>query len=240
MMTPRLLFLWGPPRSLSTAFLRMMLERGDYLVMHEPFSSIVAQGHVMFGGSKVKDAFELLGLLREKAERTPIFVKETTEYRYDVIDAPDFVCSATHSFITRHPRSVIASHYGMNEKVTCSEIGFEYQYEIFRAVYDRSGRLPAVIEAESLMADPSGTVRRYCREVGIPYMPSALSWEPGDREEWGRTSEWHREVANSRGFRASAGTYPVGVHNNAALSAFYDYHMPFYEKMISARLDLAG
>lgn len=33
-----LLALWAHPRSLSTVFGRVMIERGDLLVLHEPFS----------------------------------------------------------------------------------------------------------------------------------------------------------------------------------------------------------
>ncbi|MFI0486730.1 hypothetical protein [Actinomadura sp. 9N215] len=234
MTAPCLIFLWGPPRSLSTAFLRMMLERGDFLVVHEPFSSIVVQGYFVFEDEPVADASELLKLFREYALHRPIFVKETTEYRYDVIDDPDLVSSGAHSFITRHPRSVIASHYAMNENVTCPEIGFEHQYEIFRMVWDHDGRIPVVVEAEQLMADSCGAVRRYCEQVGIPFISSALSWEPGDRAEWGRTSEWHREVAESRGFRSSARMHLVGVDNKSVLRAFYEHHLPFYEWMCSS------
>jgi hypothetical protein len=33
------LMLWSSPRSRSTAFFRMMAERGDFTAVHEPFSS---------------------------------------------------------------------------------------------------------------------------------------------------------------------------------------------------------
>jgi len=39
------LMLWSVPRSRSTAFFRMMAERGDFSVVHEPFSYLVMDGH---------------------------------------------------------------------------------------------------------------------------------------------------------------------------------------------------
>src|SRR5690348_13241872 len=105
-----LIFLWGPPRSLSTAFLRMMLERGDFMVVHEPFSSIVVQGYVNINGSKFSNNHELAEFLEEYSAHSPVFVKETTEYCYDFAEEPGFFRTGIHTFIIRDPRSAIASH----------------------------------------------------------------------------------------------------------------------------------
>ena len=37
--------LWATPRSRSTAFFRMMAERGDFTVVHEPFSYLAEFGY---------------------------------------------------------------------------------------------------------------------------------------------------------------------------------------------------
>lgn len=34
----RIVALWTHPRSVSTAFERVMMERGDFKILHEPFS----------------------------------------------------------------------------------------------------------------------------------------------------------------------------------------------------------
>src|ERR687894_270177 len=39
MMTPKPIALWAVPRSLSTAFERVFVERDDLEVLHEPFSA---------------------------------------------------------------------------------------------------------------------------------------------------------------------------------------------------------
>jgi hypothetical protein len=231
-MSHPLIFLWSPPRSLSTAFLRMMLERGDFLVVHEPFSSVVVQGYTTIDDRKFSGFKELGQFLRECARTVPVFVKETTEYRYDLSDDPLFFRSGIHSFIVRDPRSAIASHYAMNNNVTCAEIGYEHQYEVFRAVVAaRRAGPPTVIEAEALLADATRAVRRYCRQVGIPFRPDALHWAPGDMPEWARTKEWHRDVANSTGFQSKVNTYAVTVDNNETLAAYYRHHLKYYERM---------
>jgi hypothetical protein len=218
----------------------MMLERGDFVVIHEPFSSIIVQGYVVVNGEKLTDPRDLVRMLRQMAQDKPVFVKETTEYRYDLSDDADFLRMGTHTFIIRHPRSVIPSHYAMNPAVTQAEVGFEHVVELFENVRRASGYLPAIVQAERLATDPHLTIRQYCSQVGIPFIPSALHWRPGDREEWRRTSEWHRDVARSAGFFPRASRYEVRVDNDRKLAAYYDYHLPFYERLRSFAEMAAG
>ena len=68
--------LWAHMRARSTAFLRMMLERGDVFVVHEPFSSLLDDGTVQVpdgSGGKVQVATEkeLIAQLRVLARRKP-------------------------------------------------------------------------------------------------------------------------------------------------------------------------
>jgi len=48
--------LWGTPRSRSTAFFRMMAERGDFTVVHEPFSYLAEFGYTDVAGERVTSA----------------------------------------------------------------------------------------------------------------------------------------------------------------------------------------
>jgi hypothetical protein len=227
----QLLFLWGTPRSLSTAFLRMMLERGDHEVLHEPFSSIVVQGHTTVGERTATSHDELLKLLEERARERRVFVKETTEYDYLSSGGERIPEVGVHTFVVRDPRRVIASHYAMNPGMTCAEIGYGHQVALARRVAAVSGTRPLVIEAESLLADAAGTVARYCRHAGIPYLASALSWEPGEQRVWTRTRQWHCDAARSSGFTESQRTYPQTVDNNEFLAACYRQHLPHYRFM---------
>ena len=40
-------------------------------------------------------------------------------------------------------------------------------------------RPPPVIDSDDLLADPAAVVEAWCTSVGIPFLPAALSWEPG-------------------------------------------------------------
>jgi hypothetical protein len=72
-MTRRLLALWSVPRARSTAFLRMMAERGDLTVVHEPFSRITFFGTVAVAGRTCKSATDVMRALQELADERPVF-----------------------------------------------------------------------------------------------------------------------------------------------------------------------
>ncbi|MGH3730856.1 MAG: hypothetical protein ACRDTU_19185, partial [Micromonosporaceae bacterium] len=57
--------LWAVPRSRSTAFLRIMIERGDLDVVHEPFSYLSEEGGFEMAGRRTTSMPELLGALLE-------------------------------------------------------------------------------------------------------------------------------------------------------------------------------
>jgi hypothetical protein len=227
-MEPNLLFLWGTPRSMSTAFLRMMLERGDHEVFHEPFSSIVVQGRTVVGDRIATSHDELLKLLEERACEHPVFVKETTEYDYLTTGGDRIPYVGRHTFIIRDPRRVIPSHYAMNPDMACDEIGYGYQVEIARRVREITGVRPYVVEAEDLLTDARGAVERYCRNVGIPLLESALSWQPGEQKVWSRTSQWHRDAASSSGFSRPERAYTSTIDNHRFLYDCYWHHRPHY------------
>ncbi|MGW7548829.1 sulfotransferase-like domain-containing protein [Streptomyces sp. NPDC054770] len=155
--------------------------------------------------------------------------KETTEYRYDILDDPGLPHLGEHTFIIRDPGPTLASHYAMNPHFTCDEVGYEHQVAIFDLVRNSTGRVPLVMEAERLVKEPEQVIRHYCRETGIPFRASALSWEPGEQQAWSRTGEWHQAVARSTGFHSAESTYPVSVDNNAMLAKYHSHHMRFYE-----------
>jgi hypothetical protein len=59
-----MLMLWSVPRSRSTAFYRMMIERGDFTGVHEPFSHVAVFGNVDISGRPLATAPEVIAELR--------------------------------------------------------------------------------------------------------------------------------------------------------------------------------
>ncbi len=227
------LMLWSVPRGRSTAFFRMMAERGDFTVVHEPFSYLVMHGHTDVGGTRVRSEPELIRALL--ALPGPVFAKETTGVRYpEAVATPEFLDGVTHTFLIRDPRETIPSYLKLQPDARVESIGFELLHEIYTAVAERTGRQPVVIDAADLVRAPTATVKAYCAAAGIPFVPEALSWQPAQRPEWQPSRRWHETVAASTGFSAvfpGPGTVP-----DAVAARYLRRHLPCYEALHARRL----
>jgi hypothetical protein len=239
----QVLFMWAHSRSASTAFVRMMLERGDVDVLHEPFLAVEQGGEVAVpvpggGTARARSHRELVRRLNQAGRGRPVFVKEVLDYRYDyVFGHPGELAGMTHTFLVRDPRQAISSHYAVKPTVTCPEIGYEWLWELFGLLRDATGRPPLVLRAEDLLRDPVTTVQRYCGRTALPFRPESLHWAPGERPEWERHRRWHLDAIASTGFAPSGHRYPVTVDNDARLKAFYDHHYPYYQLFVQHARD---
>lgn len=237
MSSPLLLGLWSPPRSRSTVFLRMMIERGDFFVAHEPFSNLAAVGYFDIAENRATSYDDVITLLHRMSESGPVFFKDTTEYRYpQVLDDPRILNGAVNTFIIRDPAEAIASHYAINPDMTLAEVGYENLFEIFSAVQRATVTAPVVVDAADLIASPAATVRAYCAGVGIPFRSEALSWESGERGEWARTARWHDDVNASTKVEQRSRQYLARVDNDEKLADMYRYHVSFYDKIRKHRI----
>lgn len=215
----------------------MMAERGDRLVVHEPFSHVVDFGAAEVDGRVVRSERALVDALRELARERPVFFKDTTDFHYpELLRDAGFLREATHTFMIRDPRAAIASHYRLNPELGRDEIGFAWLYEIYAAVKDATGVEPVVVDGDDLVAAPEAIVEAYCTQVGIPYVPEALQWEPKVLPSWERTARWHTSVSESSGFEPPRPDGAVDVESHPRLRAYLRYHRPYYEKLRARRL----
>jgi hypothetical protein len=110
-------------------------------------------------------------------------------------------------------------------------------YRLHAAVRDAGGHRPVVIDSDDLARRPGATMAAYCAAVDLPFLPQALSWEPGARPEWRRSARWHTDVSTSAGFERRAG--PT-VEISGELARFAAHHVPFYEQLRALRIDPSG
>ena len=233
-----LLMLWGTPRSRSTAFFRMMAERGDFMVVHEPFSYLAEFGYADIAAERITSAGDLIGALRSLGCRGRVFAKETTGRRYpEVLADRQFLTEdAQHTFLIRHPRETIASRHALDPGAGREKFGFESQHEIFTAVCRLGDQIPVVIDSGDLLTRPAAVIRAWCARVGIDFRPDALTWAPTDRPEWQPSGRWHADVAASTGFARRPTRPGVDVEHDPVLSGHLRHHLPFYEEMHARRL----
>jgi len=230
----RPIWLWAHPRSRSTALERMMMERGDVTVLHEPLVTLLDEGTVTVPGGPVLSSVAAV-VAYARSLPGPVFVKDTTEHRYTDRLTPELAAGIIHTFVVREPSAAIASHVAVKPDASCSDIGYENQYLLFALAWSLAGRPPVVLDSDLLVRAPRATVRAYCAAIGLPYKPEAMRWHAGDRPEWQRTAVWHLAAGRSTGFDTAA---PRPVPLAGHLRDFYDHHRPYYDRMLDHALSL--
>jgi hypothetical protein len=236
--------LWAHPRSLSTAIERIFIERGDFVVMHEPFSELyyMLEGranavHADFDATNLASYETIRSRITEAARQKSVCFKDMCYHCHDHLKKDDsFLRRITNVFLIRDPRQAIASHFAKNPDVTCEEIGYEAQASIFRQVWDLTDKQPLVIDADDLQQDPAGIMETLFRRIGFEHLANAMHWQPGHHEQWDTWKQWHQEVAESDAIHANRTAYAKTVDNEPLLAKYYAHHLPFYQKMLSARI----
>ena len=237
-----ILALWAHPRSVSTAFERMFLARGDFEVVHEPFwtSYFSVEEHRRRRGGPMPAALatpaQVLGSIQAAATTRPVFLKDMARHVRPHADRA-FVECFVNTFIVRHPRLALASLAEMLPDFTLEETGYEQQCRLFEQVATATGQIPPVVDAEELRAQPAAFVRAYCETVGIPFRADALSWSPRWLPAWGQSKKWHRQAADSVGILPPDDTADGrSIEDDARIGRIYERCLGWYERLAEHRL----
>jgi hypothetical protein len=222
--------LWAVPRSLSTAFERVFVERDDFEVLHEPFSAsyYYSQDRLSDRYSDVEpDALYnyenvLEDILKPRDKR--VFLKDMPHHARDLL-SPEFASNFVNTFIIRDPKYVVASLHKMWPDFTLEETGFEHVYDLFRYATEANGEEAVVVDAMSFSENPAGILAAYCERLGIPFDRGSLSWESREVEEWEMWDEWHDEAQQSTGIKPAERKDPTLSRD---LQYVYDYCLPYY------------
>jgi hypothetical protein len=230
--------LWAVPRSVSTAFERMMIERGDHVVFDEPFSR-----HYYFGPDKVSDRFaavlprsrvgEILADLDRAAARAPVFVKDMA-YHVASAASPQLLSRWVNTFLIRDPAHVLPSLARMWPDFTEEETGYEAVARLVELA-EAAGQDPVIVDSDDLCRDPDHIVGAYCERVGIPFVADALTWEAGMRPEWTLWADWYEATARSTGFSRPPTASPRR-DDRAELEVAYERCVAVYEQLRARRL----
>lgn len=244
-----IIVLWAVPRSRSTAFEKMMRNRGDHECFHEPFGEPWYSGPEALAPQRRRGAVEsaytfdeVTRRLRNAATRGPVFSKDFPHYildRWDrEVDGLTFSSGMRHSFLIRDPRRQVPSMYSKWPDLEERETGHREQRELFDRITHELGYPPPVVDADDLVNNPEGTVSAWCSGVGIDPDLSALSWEPsGDPTNYSfyDSGSWHENLARSSGIARLPEDYPID-HNHPAVAAIVERAMPHYENLYQHRL----
>ena len=229
--------LWAVPRSASTAFERMIAERGDLLVVSEPFSSAYYDGPEARSGRFECTApsatfaavrADLLGSARRQAT----FVKDMAYHALPALD-DELVHGCRHTFLVRDPAWSVPSLARRWPDFTAEETGFDAVARMLARV-EEAGQEAVVLDSDDVRRRPDAVLRAWCERVGLAFLPGALGWEPGMKDGWDRWQEWHESTASSAGFRPPDAEPPVVVDDRVRRAI--DAARPAYEALWARRL----
>ncbi len=229
MTDPKPIALWAVPRSLSTAFERVFVERDDLEVLHEPFSAAYYYGTDRLSdryadeAPKPESSYEEVLAEVFKPREKRLFLKDMP-YQAKGVMSPEFVSRFTNTFIIRDPKYVLSSLYKMWPDFTLEETGFEQIYWAFRYA-EEAGENPVVVDAMTFSENPVSVLSAYCEQIGIPFRPDALSWEPGEVEKWKSWEEWHEAAQQSTGIERAERRDPELPDE---LQEAYEGCLPYY------------
>jgi len=238
--------LWTHPRSISTAFERVMMERGDLKIFHEPFSYYY---FIHEGKGSISHEYEdpdhpisyrdIRNYIISAGEEVSIFFKDMCYYCNDRLKEDDeFLTRLVNTFLIRNPAKSIASYYAKYPALTLEEVGCEQLFQIFEHVVDLTGNRPIVIDADDLENNPDGIVKAYCDAIGIKFIPESLHWKAEEKKEWDIWKTWHEDALQSTGIQKNMEKLEITIDNNDLLKSYYGHQIRYYEAMYKHRIGL--
>ncbi|MFC5666895.1 sulfotransferase family protein [Kitasatospora misakiensis] len=232
---PSLLALWSVPRSRSTAFERAMYERGDFLVVHEPFSRVCDFGEADVAGRSCASQEEVMAALVETAAERPVFFKDTTDFPFDRLGADlGFLRRCRHAAMVRNPRDTVRSHLVMQADATSPAMGFGHLWDVVETV-TAVGLPMHLVDGDRLAGGAAAEMRRYCAAMGIEFIAEALAFKQEPPASWKATERWHAAAGESRALGAApAGRKQLSEALERTALAFERDQLPYYERITAA------
>lgn len=199
------LVLWCVPRSVSTAFERVFIERADCTVLHEPLSVTFYYSknrkHSRYAQVSPKPEYEASAVLAKIAavqEVGSVFIKDLAYHLRSIDFNLGLLPQFTHTFLIRHPLRALLSLHRLLPDFDLEETGYSALRRLFDQVKSDKD-VPVVVDGDIFRACPHDVMREYCRRVGIKFMPSSLTWKRRDIPEWNEWRRWHEEALQSEG-----------------------------------------
>lgn len=237
---PTRIALWAVPRSVSTAFERVFIERDDAEVLHEPFSHAYYHGPERQSGrfaqveARSEHAYQAVMADAVAPRDVPIVFMKDMAYQAKPIQNPAFFGNFTNTFLIRDPQEALLSLHRIWPDFTFEEAGYAEQAQLFDLVTDTLEQPGVVVDATDFRREPERTMAAYCAAVGIEHRADALSWEAGAVDQWRDWGEWHRDAEQSSGILPPASEAVDELP--ASVKRMAERCQPHYERLYAQRL----
>lgn len=242
-----ILALWAHPRSLSTVTEKIMRQRGDMTVFHEPFMADyythrAPRKFAMLetGGETWVDYPVMRDRIVRAAQSRAVFFKDMSYYALARLPGDPGFCKRCKSiFLIRDPRRAIASYWKKDPDFSQEEVGLEAQWRHVEHL-NELGVEPIVIHAKTLAADPRATLSKVWDWADLPFI-EAFEWDAGETPKgWDHVAGWHPEVIGSTGLKTDDRD-PDDIFEKVARDAphlheYLAHHQPFYDRLAALAL----
>ena len=246
------------PRSVSTAFEKSMMARGDHKVFHEPWivSHMYHKGNPdvfsQLPPQELRDAdgyAAVKELIYSWAQQKPVFLKDMVwGISEDILNDRELLSDSdvVFTFLLRDPALSIESFFlkGLEkwnlEKssyITQKVFRYDELVRIAEKYREVRGEWPVIVEAEELCSQPQTTMQAFCSQAGIDYIEDSLNWDEGMPEEWKHLASWHKDAADSKGFfvpkrdEIKARFTRIPDDYIAQMEQIYQQQKPFYDQL---------
>ncbi|MCT8267968.1 hypothetical protein NYQ83_11855 [Afifella sp. JA880] len=234
--------MWSGPRNISTAMMRAFENRPDTEVWDEPFYAawlkVTGIDHPMREEICAAHEADWQKVAERLAGAPPfgsrIFYQKHMTHHMIAEIGRDWMRSCRHAFLIRHPARVLASYARKRAGPSLSDIGFVEQDELFRLAAELGRRIPPVVDADDLLANPEAMLRALCGALEIDFSPAMLAWPAGPRDSDGVwAAHWYDAVHRSTGFQPPA---PLPELEDDGLKEVAAEALPLYEQLARHKL----
>ena len=116
-----------------------------------------------------------------------LFAKHLAKQIVD-LDVRQTACGPTqrHVVLIRHPFKQLLSFAAKQKsaahaETSLDELALPQLLDIFGRLSGTKDANPVVVDYDDLLANPQGILTSLCRQLGIPFEPAMLKWEPGPK-----------------------------------------------------------
>lgn len=228
------------PCSLSVAFLRMMRQRGDFVVVHEP--GLLAWRMHKHPEKVDHDTYrheaslfsEVSEQMKKLIEDHNVFIKEefyaAAHYLHELYD----YSKVSVIFLLRNPHHILLSLYNkVKGKIPSAIVDYDAMLQLFELCEQKNKRRPFIIYTEDLTENPSKIIEQFCTYADIPFKEESLHWEDLssnfiNSEIWYDSvharfdKTWHGNAWKSTGFIEHNKEYAIDKNSNPTFEEIED------------------
>lgn len=234
--------MWSGPRNISTALMRSFENRPDTFVTDEPFygyylnnADIDHPGKKEVLQSMKCDWDDVVENITSPSPNGELiwYQKHMAQHNLPGVDLT-WTSLVTNCFLIRDPKEVIISYHKKYEVRRTKLLGYSQQVELYHILTERDCVEPIVIDANDILQDPEGMLKKLCSALGIPFRNEMLSWPAGKRDTDGVWAKhWYSNVEASTGFQ------PYVEKNDELpyeLEGIYEECLVYYDTLYRRRI----